>query len=216
MGCRARLAAASPALVLAVCAITLAWPSTAQAVGDERFVVFAPAPRASRVAANGTAAPIVVDSRDFAGVRRAAGDLQADVFRVAAVRPTLVTDRSPKAVDVVVIGTLGRSRLIGQLVDARKLDVGSIRGRWESSIIQVVERPWPGVDGRWSLPAAISAARSSGSTRSRSRWASRPGTGGPTCPSGTGVRCSCAPGDTCAGSRRCDTGGSSSMTRRPR
>ena len=146
MRCRARLAVASPALVLAVCALTLAWPSTAQAVGDERFVVFAPAPRASRIAANGTAAPIVVDSQDFAGVRRAAGDLQADVFRVAAVRPTIVTDRSPKAVDVVVVGTLGKSRLIGQLVDARKLDVGSIRGRWESSIIQVVERPWPGVE----------------------------------------------------------------------
>jgi hypothetical protein len=126
--------------------MTLAWPATVQAVGEDRFVVFAPTPRASRIVANGTAAPIIVDSRDFAGVRRAAGDLQADVFRVAAVRPTLVTDRSPKAIDVVVIGTLSRSRLIGQLVDARKLDVGSIRGRWESSIIQVVERPWAGVE----------------------------------------------------------------------
>jgi hypothetical protein len=143
---RAPLAAASAAFVLAVCAMTPALPSTVQAVGEERLVVFAPAPLASRIAANGTAAPIIVDSRDFAGVRRAAGDLQADVLRVTAVQPALLMDRSPKAVDVVVVGTLGKSRLIGRLVDARKLDVGPIRGRWESSIVQVVERPWPGVE----------------------------------------------------------------------
>jgi len=44
------------------------------------------------------------------------------------------------------VGTLGRSRLIGQLVDGRKIDVTPIRNRWESSIIQVVPHPWPGVE----------------------------------------------------------------------
>jgi hypothetical protein len=133
------------AWVLALCAIAGAWPSPALAV-EERFVAFSPTPQAARLADNGVAAPIVVDSLDFPGVRRAAADLQADVLRVAGVRPVLVDDRSPRSADVVVVGTLGRSRLIAQLVDARRIDVGSIRGRWESSIIQVVQRPWPGVD----------------------------------------------------------------------
>ena len=146
MRCCSRSAVGSLMMALAVCTLALAWPSTVRALGEERFVEFAPTARAARLAGNGTAAPIIVDSLDFPGVRRAAADLQADVFRVAAVRPLLVTDRSPKAVDVVVVGTLGKNRLIGQLVDARKIDVGQIRNRWESSIIQVVPRPWPGVE----------------------------------------------------------------------
>jgi hypothetical protein len=135
-----------PALALAVCTMACAWPAAAQAINEQRFVEFTPTARAVRLAGSGSAAPVIVDSLDFPGVRRAAADLQADVFRVAAVRPLLVTDRSPKAVDVVVVGTLGKSRLIGQLIAARKIDVGEIRNRWESSLIQVVPRPWPGVD----------------------------------------------------------------------
>jgi hypothetical protein len=133
-------------LAWGVVALAAAQPSALPIPGHERFVAFAPAANACRLAAEGVAAPIIVDSLDYAGVRRAAADLQADVFRVTATRPALATDQSPKAADVVVVGTLGKSRLIGQLADARKIDVRAIRGRWESSIIQVVRRPWPGVE----------------------------------------------------------------------
>ena len=74
------------------------------------------------------------------------GDLQQDVLRVTAVKPDLLSDRVPRARDVVVVGTLGRSRLIDKLVGARKLDAAEIRNRWESSVIQVVPRPFPGVE----------------------------------------------------------------------
>lgn len=47
---------------------------------------------------------------------------------------------------VVVAGTLGRSRAIDELVAKRKLDARAIAGKWESFIVEVVERPWAGVD----------------------------------------------------------------------
>ncbi len=111
-----------------------------------RFVEFAPTPGAFRIAEGGAAAPILVDPGDYAGVRRVADDLRADVARVTGLTPDLLAARPARARDVIVVGTLGRSALVQRLVDARKVDVGAIRGRWESSVIQVVERPWPGVE----------------------------------------------------------------------
>ncbi|MBE3133649.1 MAG: glycosyl hydrolase 115 family protein, partial [Acidobacteria bacterium] len=139
-----------PAHALAACAgvclILRALPLSTLALDEARFVEFAPTPNAVRLVSNGVAAPIVVDAQDYAGVRRAAGDLQADLFRVAAVQPRLLTDKVPRTADVVVVGSLERSRLIQKLIGSRKLDVGEIRHRWEATIVQVVARPWPGVE----------------------------------------------------------------------
>lgn len=132
--------------VIAICAVVCALPSVGLALDEPRFVGFALTPNAARLVSDGVAAPILVDSQDYPGVRRAAADLRDDVFRVAAVHPDLTSGQVPKAHDVVVVGSLDRSRLIQQLIAARKLDVRDFRYRWESSVIQVVERPWPGVD----------------------------------------------------------------------
>jgi len=131
---------------LAASAIVCALSVTGRGLGEPRLIEFAPAPGAVRLVADGAAAPIIVDSQDYAGVRRAAQDLQQDILRVTALQPGLLTDRVPKVSDVVVVGTLGRSRLVEKLVSARKLDAGEIRNRWESSVIQIVPRPWPGVE----------------------------------------------------------------------
>jgi hypothetical protein len=144
MRCSSRSVIRSAAIAAWAAACVL--PSTSFALGYPQFIEFAPTRDAVRLVANGAATPIIVDSKDYAGVRRAAGDLQEDVFRVTGVRPALLTDEVPRASDVVIVGTLGRSRLIQKLVSAGRLDIGQIRGRWESSIIQVVLRPWPGVE----------------------------------------------------------------------
>src|SRR5262249_36951671 len=39
-----------------------------------------------------------------------------------------------------------RSRLIDDLVSRHKLDVGDVRGKWESFVIDVVDKPFDGVD----------------------------------------------------------------------
>ncbi|KAI0439867.1 hypothetical protein F4803DRAFT_564209 [Xylaria telfairii] len=48
----------------------------------------------------------------------------------------------PSAQDTVIIaGTLGRSKIIDDLVKAGKLDVKEIKGKWESFVTQIVETP---------------------------------------------------------------------------
>jgi hypothetical protein len=100
---------------------------------------------AFRLAADGAAAPIVVDEGDHPGVRRAARDLAEDVFRVTSLRPEVVSGERARP-DVVVVGTIGRSRAVDRLVAAGRLDLTDVRGRWEASLTQVVVKPWPGVE----------------------------------------------------------------------
>ena len=47
---------------------------------------------------------------------------------------------------MILIGTVGKSPLIDQLVRAGKIDVSGIRGKWESFFLQTVANPLPGVD----------------------------------------------------------------------
>ncbi|MDX2913457.1 glycosyl hydrolase 115 family protein [Streptomyces griseiscabiei] len=85
--------------------------------------------------------PVVVDPEDHPGVVRVAGDLREDIARVTGVRPG-----SEVAREVVLVGTIGLSPLIDGLIAAGKLDVGGVRGKWETSLQTVVERPMPGVE----------------------------------------------------------------------
>ncbi|HSR97811.1 MAG TPA: glycosyl hydrolase 115 family protein [Kofleriaceae bacterium] len=94
----------------------------------------------------GEAPPLVVSAADHAGVVRVVGDLQADIARVTGVLPAVATDAVPAgAAEVVLVGTLGMSPLIDQLVSSGKLDVGGVAGRWETFVIQPVDMPMPGV-----------------------------------------------------------------------
>jgi hypothetical protein len=91
------------------------------------------------LASRGRAATIVVGSGDLPGVRRVAGDLAADVERVTGVRPAVSFDVVPPHGPVVLVGTLGHSPLVDDLVAAGKLDVTGIAGKWETSLSQVVD-----------------------------------------------------------------------------
>ncbi|MFJ9246024.1 glycosyl hydrolase 115 family protein [Streptomyces sp. NPDC101776] len=86
-------------------------------------------------------APVVVDPDDHPGVVRVAEDLRADIERVTGVRPGSAVART-----AVLVGTIGRSALIDGLVAAGKLDVSGVRGKWETSLQTVVERPMPGLE----------------------------------------------------------------------
>jgi hypothetical protein len=91
------------------------------------------------------AAPVWVDSGDFAGVLRAAGDLQADIARVTAIKADLVRGGDIPYRPVVIIGTLGHSSAIDDLVRRGKLDVSKTAGQWEAYVVEVVKDPFPGV-----------------------------------------------------------------------
>ncbi len=90
-------------------------------------------------------APICVDAADWPGVVRAAGDLQADIERVTGRRPGLESAAAPKGESVIIIGTIGKSRLVDRLVSTGRIDVAKVKGRWEAYLIQAVNAPFPGV-----------------------------------------------------------------------
>jgi hypothetical protein len=125
----------------------LAHALPAHALGQKRLAWFdAPPADAVALARNGQAAKLFVDASDYPGVVRAAGDLQADIARVSATRPALNTNGKPAGADVVIIGTVGKSALIDQLVAEGKLDVSAIKGKWEGWQVQTLRKPLPGVE----------------------------------------------------------------------
>ncbi len=124
----------------------LASTSLSWALGHESFLTFSAEAEAPALVAGGHAAPILIDAADWPGVRRVAGDLQADIARVSSVRPELL-DQTPAATPcAIIVGTVGRSPLLDRLIQAGKLDVAGIAGRWEAFQIETVDHPLPGID----------------------------------------------------------------------
>ncbi|MEV7629041.1 glycosyl hydrolase 115 family protein [Actinoplanes sp. NPDC089786] len=109
------------------------------------YVAFHDGPGRFPVVAGRRAAPIVVSTADHAGVIRVADDVRADLGKVTGVQPVIGHDRVPAGADPVIIGTLGKSPLIDRIVARGRLDVRGLRGRWETTIEQVVTDPLPGV-----------------------------------------------------------------------
>ena len=93
-----------------------------------------------------TAAPILIAPDDWPGVLRAGNDLAKDVQRVTGTRPEIAQQLTTKDKHLVIIGTAGRSSLIEKLVQAKKIDVSDIAGKWESFFFQVVTNPFPDID----------------------------------------------------------------------
>ncbi len=110
------------------------------AIGQQRYVESTRGAGAFVLAQGSKAATVYVDSSDFPGVMRAAGDLRADVARVTGATPGATL-----AADTVIVGTLGKSATIDRLVREGKIDPARIAGKWESFLIQVVAKPVPGV-----------------------------------------------------------------------
>lgn len=97
------------------------------------------------LAAQGTVATLWVSPEDWPGVKRALGDLQNDIGRVTGTTPGFVTGKIPRKRDLVIVGTIGKSPLIDKLIKKGKIRVDDISGKWESYLIQTVDRPFPGV-----------------------------------------------------------------------
>jgi len=95
--------------------------------------------------ANGKAATLYASESDWPGVLRTIRDVQADINRVTGREATFLTDKPQGKQPAVLIGTIGHSPLIDELVKAGKLDVSNLAGRWETFVVQTVANPMPGV-----------------------------------------------------------------------
>lgn len=90
------------------------------------------------IADKGVSAPVIVDDSDWKGVRRAAADLGDDIGKVTGTAATVYS--SPlKKTGAIIAGTIGKSRLIDDLVRKGKLNVDSVKGQWESYVMDVID-----------------------------------------------------------------------------
>jgi hypothetical protein len=117
-------------MVLATASLASAGPARF----DQMITSAPPARGAFPLVSQERLTPLWYDAREFPGVTRAIGDLQADIERVTGRRPVSGVERPPQK-EVVVIGTLGRSAALDDLIDAGKLDAGALAGKWESFVI---------------------------------------------------------------------------------
>ena len=102
------------------------------------------------IAKDGKAATIIVDDNDWKGVIRAARDLSDDVRKVTGVSASL-NDKGEPTVDgrresqmkndkpSIIVGTIGKSKLIDKLIKQKKIDVKKVKGQWESYLIDVID-----------------------------------------------------------------------------
>lgn len=121
-------------------------PQNVSAFGGESYVRFQNGRGEFPLSVSGKSTPLCVSSNDYRGVQRILKYFQSDIENVTGARPEIFTDKIPSLKEVVVVGTIGKSPLIEELIEKKKIDASEIEGKWEASLIQVVDNPFPGVD----------------------------------------------------------------------
>ena len=117
-------------------------PLTAQKSGD--YVSKTPVSGGFSLISEGKTPDLLVSEKDFPGIFRVAEDLQNDMEKVSGTKPELLKS-SKTAENLIIIGTLGKSALIDDLVQKGKINTDSLTGKWEKFTAQIVENPMDGV-----------------------------------------------------------------------
>lgn len=113
---------------------------------QEQFCRFDNEPNQFILASNGVSSPFVVDSADFKGVTRAVSHLQKDIYSVTQTSPNLLINNFANNKSLVIVGTLGKSSYINNLIKSSKIKSSDIVGKREKFIIQTIANPFPNVD----------------------------------------------------------------------
>lgn len=129
------------------------------AIGQNTCTTFKSSAATFPIVSNGKATPILLSVDEWPGVQRAAADFAADIQRVTGLEPSRtnvssVSSANVKSSQAIIVGTLGKSSLIDQVVNRTGLDVSSIDGQWESFLAKEVSTPLPGVSSAYVIIGA--------------------------------------------------------------
>jgi len=103
------------------------------------------APGAFALSSANKSYPLIIDNKDFDVVHIVAKALSDDIQSITGGQAEILVSPNACPEQAVIIGTLGHSSLIDQLVKNHKLAVDSLQGQWESFIITILDKPLPGV-----------------------------------------------------------------------
>ena len=87
---------------------------------------------------------ILVDSQDSPPVLTATTHFADDIYLVTGNRPQVVNTADKTSGTLIIAGSLNSS-MIKELAQKRKINTSHIVGKWESYLIQKVEKPLPGI-----------------------------------------------------------------------
>jgi Glycosyl hydrolase family 115/Gylcosyl hydrolase family 115 C-terminal domain len=97
------------------------------------------------IVAGSRATAIYVGEKDHWLVQKAASFLQQDIEMVTGHRPEIVHALPMTAENLIIIGSLDRSSLIGSLNADNKLHAADLKGKWEAFSLQVIDNPAKGI-----------------------------------------------------------------------
>ncbi|HTN22261.1 MAG TPA: glycosyl hydrolase 115 family protein [Pelobium sp.] len=119
---------------------------SANAVETNYYISFKNVSGAFPLVQNGKVANLVISDNDWAGVARAFKDFNKDIKAVSGLQADLLGEIPQKSDGLLVIaGTIGHNRLIDELIKKKKIDASEVSGKWESTLIQVIENPYKGI-----------------------------------------------------------------------
>ncbi len=98
------------------------------------------------ISKNQQSTSIYLSDNEFIGVKKIAQKFQEDIKNVTNVKPDLIIGEFPSKSTAIIIGTIGKSKLIDRLISDKKLNVTSIQGKWETFLIETIKNPLKGVD----------------------------------------------------------------------
>jgi hypothetical protein len=125
---------------MALC-LSVLFPKSVSVFGSERFIFNQKTSSCFPLATDGKPATILTDENDYKGVLRAAGDLRKDLSKVTGILPDI-----GKSNAVIIIGTVGKSSLINQLIKEGKIEGGDLLGKNEKYIIKTLRNPAEGIE----------------------------------------------------------------------
>jgi hypothetical protein len=125
--------------------ILVFFPAVVSSQADEIKISDKKEPGCFALFSANSSASLVISDKDYPGVIRVFKDLQTDIKAVSGNLPVL-SFKKLRSHSVIIAGTIGKSPLIDDLIVRKKIAVNDISGKWESFVIQVVDKPYPGAE----------------------------------------------------------------------
>ncbi|MBF0576936.1 glycosyl hydrolase 115 family protein [Dysgonomonas sp. GY617] len=119
----------------------LIFSNTISAFDKEQFVFTQKNASYFPLAIDGKPASILTDDTDYKGVLRAVNDLKEDLRKVTGNIPSSEATKFS-----VIIGTVGQSSIIDNLIQEGKIEAKDLTGKNEKYIIETVQNPTDGID----------------------------------------------------------------------
>ncbi|MBQ3657984.1 MAG: glycosyl hydrolase 115 family protein [Bacteroidales bacterium] len=83
-----------------------------------------------------TKCSLIYSDEDFEGVKIAVKNLQNDFFEVTGKKPDL---NNQNAETQIIIGTIGKTKMLDAVLENTKTDISEIQGKWEAGMIKKLD-----------------------------------------------------------------------------